>query len=91
MKTTKEFESYLESQVNLKKSKVYEVFVNQNDLQHYWMLPITTPSIMQKVFVPVFGGRIIGISFEFSRALRNLLDAAGCESVNEFNKLMQVA
>ena len=84
MKATNEFDQKIEAQVNINKNGIYEVFVNQGELRTYWNLEGNKDSnMMQKVFVPVFNQKVIGISFEKSRAIRNLLDEAGVDTLTE--------
>lgn len=85
--TTTEFEKKLESQVNLSKDGIYEVFVNEGELRAYWNLEgnLNSP-MMKKCFAPVFNGKILSISFERSRAIRNLLDEANVETLAEFER-----
>jgi hypothetical protein len=84
MKTINTFEEKLASQVNLNKAGIYEAFVNQGELREYLGLEGERKSpMMQKVFVPVFGGEILSISFERSRAIRNILDEAGVDTLEE--------
>lgn len=86
MKTT--FDQKIEDQVNLSKIGIYEVFVNQGELRTYWNLDGDRNSnLMQKVFVPVFDGRVLSISFEKSRAIRNLLDEAGIDTLEELENI----
>ena len=82
MKTT--FEQKVEAQVNLNKVGIYEAFVNEGELRSYWGLDgdVNSP-MMKKVYVPVFGGEILSISFEKGRAVRNLLDEAGVDTLEE--------
>lgn len=82
--TAKQFESKIEAQVNLNKVGIYEAFVNQGELRNYWGLDGNLESkMMQKVFVAVFNNEILSISFEKGRAIRNLLDEAGVDSLSE--------
>jgi hypothetical protein len=75
-------EQKIESQVNLNKVGIYEAFVNEGELRNYWNLEGDKNSpMMKKVYIPVFDGKIISISFEKSRAIRNLLDEAGCNTL----------
>ena len=78
------FEQKVENQVNLQKNGIYEVFVNEGELRQYWNLAGNQNSnMMKKVYVPVFNGEVLGISFEQSRAIRNLLDEAGVDTLAE--------
>lgn len=82
------FEKQVASQVNLNKVGIYEVFVNEGELREYWDLEGDKSSkMMKKVYVPVFGGEILSISFEKSRAIRNLLDEAGVDTLEELESL----
>lgn len=85
--TSIEFEKKLESQVNLDKMGIYEVFAENNELAEYWGLKKKEMSIMQKVFVAVFEGEIVAISFERRRAAMELLDAAGVSNFEELEEL----
>lgn len=85
--TTNEFEKKLDEQVNLNKIGIYEVFVNNNELAEYWGLEKKAISINQKMYVAVFDGERICLSFERSRAIRNLLDEAGVNSFEELEEL----
>jgi len=88
MKTTTEFENDINNQVNLTKNGIYEVFVNEGELRNYWNLEgDLTSSMMKKVYVPVFNGVTVGISFEQSRAIRNLLDEAGVSTLKELENI----
>jgi hypothetical protein len=88
---TKVFNEKLESQVNLKKTGVYEAFVSSDELRKYWGLTRNTGDnkvkMMQKVYLPVYGGEILTISLERHRAIRTLLDAAGVSSFEELEAL----
>lgn len=78
----------IENQVNLDKPGIYEVFVNQGELRTYWNLEGSRDTnMMQKVFVSVFDGKVIGVSFERSRAIRNLLDEAGVDTLAELETI----
>ena len=82
------FEKQVASQVNLNKVGIYEVFVNEGELREYWTLEGDKSSkMMKKVYVPVFGCEILSISFEKSRAIRNLLDEAGVDTFEELESL----
>lgn len=82
------FETKVASQVNLNKVGIYEAFVNEGELREYWGLEGNTKSpMMKKVFIPVFGGEILSISFEKGRAIRNLLDEAGVDTLEELENL----
>lgn len=85
--TTNEFEKKLDEQVNLNKIGIYEVFVNNNELAEYWGLEKKAISINQKMYVAVFDGERICLSFARSRAIRNLLDEAGVNSFEELEEL----
>lgn len=82
------FEEKVESQVNLNKVGIYEAFVNEGELREYWGLEgdIKSP-MMKKVYISVFGGEILSISFEKGRAIRNLLDEAGVDTLDELENL----
>jgi hypothetical protein len=82
------FEQKVADQVNLSKIGIYEVFVNEGELRNYWGLAGNTESpMMKKVYVPIFNGEILSISFEKSRAIRNLLDEAGVSTLAELEEL----
>ena len=82
------FEEKVASQVNLNKVGIYEAFVNEGELRKYWGLAGNTDSpMMKKVYIPVFGEEILSISFEKSRAIRNLLDAAGVDTLEELENI----
>jgi hypothetical protein len=82
------FEEKVASQVNLNKVGIYEAFVNEGELREYWGLEGDTKSpMMKKVYVPVFGGEILSISFEKGRAIRNLLDEAGVDTLDELENI----
>lgn len=82
-----EFEQKIIEQININKNGIYEVFVNERDLMEYWGLKDKYKlQVMKKVFVPIFDGNIISLSYEKSRAIRNLLDEAGCETLKEFEE-----
>ena len=82
----KAFEEKVSNQVNLNKSGIYEAFVNEGELRAYWGLGGNTGSpMMKKVYIPVFGGEILSISFEKGRAIMNLLDEAGVDTLEELN------
>jgi hypothetical protein len=86
MKTN--FEEKVASQVNLNKVGIYEAFVNEGELREYWGLEGNLDSkMMKKVYVSVFNGEILSMSIEQGRAIRNLLDEAGFESLEELNTL----
>ena len=85
---TQDFEKEIKKQVNLNKIGIYEVFVNVGELREYWGLDGDKNSpIMQKVYVTVFDGDILSISFERSRAIRNLLDEACVDTLEELENL----
>lgn len=82
------FEEKVASQVNLNKVGIYEAFVNEGELREYWGLEGDTKSpMMKKVYIPVFGGEILSIYFEKGRAIRNLLDEAGVDTLEELENL----
>lgn len=81
--TAKQFEAKIESQVNLNKDGIYEVFVNQGEYRSYMNLSSEKSNMMQKMFAVVYSGEVIGISLERGRAIRNLLDEAGVDSLSE--------
>ena len=88
MKTMNAFEEKVASQVNLNKIGIYEVFVNEGELREYWGLEGDKQSpMMKKVYAPVFGNEILSISFEKGRAIRNLLDEAGVDTLAELENL----
>ena len=81
-------EEKLERQVNLNKVGVYEAFVNEGELRNYWGLEGNTKSpMMKKVYVPVYNGEILSISFERCRAIGNLLEEAGVETLEELETI----
>jgi len=82
------FEEKLVRQVNLNKVGIYEAFVNEGELRNYWGLGGNTKSpMMKKVYVPVYNGEILSISFERGRAIGNLLDEAGVETLEELETI----
>jgi len=82
------FEEKLERQVNLNKVGIYEAFVNEGELRNYWGLGGNTKSpMMKKVYLPVYNGEILSISFEKGRAIGNLLAEAGVETLEELETL----
>ena len=82
------FEEKIATQVNLNKAGIYEVFVNEGELREYWNLSGDRSSkMMKKVHVPVYNGAILTISFERSRAIRNLLDEAGVDTLSELEAI----
>lgn len=84
----KTLEQNIESQINTNKNGVYGVFVEQGQLREYLMLPGDKSSkMMQKVFVPVFDGEMLSISFEIERAITNLLSEAGVETLEELEAI----
>lgn len=89
MKTAAQiFEEKLAIQVDLSKIGIYEAFVNEGELREYWGLSGDTKSpMMKKVYIPVFAGEILSISFERGRAIRNLLDEAGVSSFEELEAI----
>jgi hypothetical protein len=85
---TTTFEQKIEAQVNMNKVGIYEAFANEGELRAYWNLGgDTTSPMMKKVYIPVFNGEILSISFERSRAIRNLLDEAGVSTLNELENM----
>jgi len=78
------FEAKVAAQVNFTKNGIYEAFCNEGDLREYWGLggDLESP-MMKKCFIAFFEGNIISISFEQSRAIRNLLDEAGVDTLDE--------
>jgi len=81
---SEKFEAKVAAQVNLTKNVIYEVFCNEGDLREYWGLDGNLDSpMMKKCYVPVYDGNILSISFEQSRAIRNLLDEAGVDTLDE--------
>lgn len=81
-------EQKIENQVNLNKAGVYEVFVNEGELSEYLGLSTNRESkTMKKVYVPIFNGEILSISFERHRAVRNLLDEAGVDTLAELEEI----
>ena len=82
------FEEKLERQVNLNKVGIHEAFVNEGELRQYWGLGGNTNSpMMRKVYVPVYDGEIISISFEKGRAISNLLEEAGVDTLEELETI----
>ncbi len=82
------FEEKVASQVNLNKIGIYEAFVNECELREYLGLEGDTKSpMMKKVYIPVFGGEMLSISFENGRAIRNLLDEACVDILKELENL----
>jgi hypothetical protein len=83
------FEEKLEDQVNLEKIGIYEAFVNEGELRTYWGLSGDTESpMMKKVYLPVYHGEIVSLSFDRGMAIRNLLDAAGVDSLDELETII---
>ena len=81
-------EEKLERQVNLNKAGIYEAFVNEGELRKYWGLGGDTKSpMMKKVYLPVYNGEILSISFERCRAIGNLLEEAGVETLEELETI----
>ena len=81
---SEKFESNVATQVNLTKNGIYEVFCNEGDLREYWGLDGNLDSpMMKKCYVPIYNGTILSISFEKGRAIRNLLDEAGVDTLDE--------
>ena len=81
-------EEKLERQVNLNKVGIYEAFVNEGELIKYWGLRGDTKSpMMKKVYVPVYNGEILSISFERCRAIGDLLEAADVETLEELETI----
>ena len=82
------FEEKLERQVNLNKVGICEAFVNEGELRQYWGLGGDTKSpMMRKVYLPVYNGEILSISFEKSRAISNLLEEAGVNTLEELETI----
>ncbi len=81
----KTFEEKLEAQVNLNEPKVYEAFVNQNELAEYLELSSrVTEGQMQKVYLPVFEEEIVSICFSQDKAIAALVNEAGVDTIEEF-------
>jgi len=85
MKTVRE---KLEEQINLKKTGVYDAFVNEGELRAMWGLRESIKLNRQlKVFVPVFRGEILSLSFNESTAIMTLLEEAGVETLEDLETL----
>ena len=81
-------EEKLESQVNFNKVGIYEAFVNEGELRKCCGLAGDTKSpMMKKVYVPVYNGEIISISFDRGRAIRSLLEEAGVKKPEELETI----
>ena len=86
--TTKTFDQKITAQVNVNKDGIYEVFANEGELRAYWGLSGNLESpMMKKCFVAIYGGEILSLSFERSRAIRNLLDEAGVSTLAELENI----
>ena len=81
-------EQKLERQVNLNKVGIYEAFVNEGELREYWGLGGNTKSpMMKKVYLPVYNGEILSISFDRCRAIGDLLEEAGVKTLEELETI----
>jgi hypothetical protein len=85
MKTfDEEFEEKIKSQVDLKKTGVYEASVNEGELRTYVGLGGNTKAPrMLKIFTSIFDGEIISLSFSKSKAVQALLVKIGFETLEE--------
>lgn len=85
---TLNFDQKIEAQIDLAKNGIFEVFVNEGELRKYWELDGDKNSnINKKMYVAVFNGETCGLSFEISRAISNLLEAADVESLEELENI----
>ena len=66
---------------------IVETFANSVELANYLEVEAPKMSINQRVYLPVIDGEIIGISFKRGVAIRNLLDEAGVETLEELETL----
>ncbi len=78
------FEAKIAGQVNTTKNGIYEVFCNEGDLREYWGISGDLDSqMMKKCYAAIYNESVLSISFEQSRAIRNLLDEAGVDTLDE--------
>jgi hypothetical protein len=78
------FESKINSQLNLGKEGVQEVFVSQKEFAEYFGISAANTKMMQKMYAVVVDGKGTGtIHTSMSKAIREFLDAKGVESFDE--------
>jgi hypothetical protein len=85
MENSNTFSLAIEAQLNLNKNGIYEVFVRPSELAAHWGTTHTGMDIMTKMFVPVFDGEYCHLCSSKGRAIRELLDMAGVETLEDLN------